>query len=419
MTDSALLRLSGLSRPIALRGCADLLEGLPNYFRGWQIAGEPADDKALKAVRPVLDLIRHPRGYRLKAAWIRKPLHRGNEVDIVCALIAELARAFAEDSVDLLCLHGAAAAFAGRLVVFPNRYRAGKSVLSAALAAAGQRLFGDDVLFITEPDDQGMAPGFAPRLRLPLPDNLSPSTRDFVTAHAGPTNEHYLYLDLPDDLLAPHGATAPVGAFVLLERRDSGQAILEPIGRAEVLRQVIWQNFARASAAPRILRRLETLVEQVGCYRLLYHDADSATALLQQRFSRWETPEPRPAARVDAATVGASAPFLILPPGPGQYRQALGIAEHQVDGEQFLADDSGRAIHHLNAVGSAVWRLLAQPMTLDQVADQLHAAFPDVTRDRIHADLTELFESLVAKNLLIAGTPASRAKRRPQRQTGN
>ena len=62
-------------------------------------------------------------------------------------------------------------AIAGRLVVFPNVRRAGKSTLSAAPARAGHRVFSDDVVPFSVPaaaPARGLAMEIAPRLLLPM-----------------------------------------------------------------------------------------------------------------------------------------------------------------------------------------------------------------------------------------------------------
>ena len=204
MTDQRLFKFHGLAPPVAFIDCDDLIARLPALYRGWRI--EPV---ASGTEDPILTLHRQDDHYNLEAAWLEQPLRRRDPIDSLCGFIAEFIRAYVNNDPRLLCLHGAAAAFAGRLIVFPNRYRAGKSVLSACLAAAGLRLFADDVLPIGGSQDHGIAPGFAPRLRLPLPDDLGEGPRSFIEAHAGPSGQRYLYLDLEDQALAAHRCSAP------------------------------------------------------------------------------------------------------------------------------------------------------------------------------------------------------------------
>jgi hypothetical protein len=272
-----------------------------------------------------------------------------------------------------LCLHGGAVEFAGRLVIFPSRYRAGKSVLCGCLAAQGRRLFADDVLPLREADNYGVAPGTKPRLRLPLPDDLGDATRRFLKNHAGLASKRYLYLDLPPEQLARRGETAPIGGFVLLERDAAFRPSLSPVKESEVLRRVILQNFAREHAATDLMRRMRHLVASTRCY---------------------------PSTLSRASDVPA-----------GHFKRHPGAAEVEVDGERFLADPSGIAVHHLNPIGSAVWTLLEHPVTIKEATDTLHAAFPDLDRGRLERDVTSLIKSLTKRRLLIAG-PASESEPR-------
>ena len=186
--------------------------------------------------------------------------------------------------------------FAGRLVIFPSRYRAGKSVLCGCLAAQGRRLFADDVLPLRAADNYGVAPGTKPRLRLPLPGDLGDATRRFLKRHAGLASKRYLYLDLPPEQLARRGETAPIGGFVLLERDAAAtRPGLSPVKESEVLRRVILQNFARDHAATDIMTRMRRLVARTRCYRLRYARAEDAVELLQQAFDAW--PEAHPVMR--------------------------------------------------------------------------------------------------------------------------
>ena len=49
----------------------------------------------------------------------------------------------------------------------------------------------------------------------------------------------------------------------------------------------------------------------------------------------------------------------------------------------------------LNPSGRAVWTLLAQPRTLDEIAGQLAAAYPGLEPDRAAKDAQEFLDSLV------------------------
>jgi len=390
------LTFDGLRRPVALIDCGELVEHFPLVFPGWRIKDSPECKQS-----PILVIRREKSTYIVEADWLKQPIRRTDKVDAICALVAELVRAYVRNDDKLLCLHGAAAIFAGKLVVFPSQYRAGKSILSVCLAAKEVQLFCDDVLPISIADGCGIAPGLAPRLRLPLPDNLRPKSRNFVESGTNLEGKQYLYLDLDNDRLAARGKRAPVGAFVLLERVEGSRPTLEEISEAEVLHQVVWQNFAREAEAPQILDRLGRLVSSARRYRMHYDQAEDAVDLLKETFKDWPT-----LARQGSPVSAASTRNTAISPGavpPDCYLRKPDISMVSVDGESFLADARGATIHHLNPVGSAIWTLLADPVTMADMTELLITAFPTVGRDQIQADMSTLIDTLMASNLLLVG----------------
>jgi len=390
------LVFDGLEQPIALVDCRHLLDYFPLIFRGWHITASPDDTQP-----PILTLGLEKSTYVLEADWLKKTIRRTDQVDAICGLAANLVRFYVRGNADLLCLHGAAANFAGNLVVFPSKYRAGKSVLSACIAAAGIQLYCDDVLPISIDEGHGIAPGLAPRLRIPLPDNLSPESREFIQNRKGLEGKQYLYLDLDSDHLAARGSQAAVGAFILLEREEGAPLSLEVISEAEVLHRVVWQNFARKAEAPRILERLSQLVSHAQRFRLCYDRAEDAIALLKETFEAWPTESVQaPDTRFTTAQDSIRPPHV----PPGCYLRKPEIRIVTIDGESFLADNQGAAIHHLNPVGSAIWTLLAEPVTMADMVDLLLIAFPDVGGDQVKGDVADLIDTLVSKNLLVVGS---------------
>ena len=396
MKDVLHLVFDGLEQPIALVDCRHLLDYFPLIFRGWHFDASPDDIQS-----PILTLRLEKSTYILEADWLKKTIRSTDRVDAICGLAANLVRFYVRGNSDLLCLHGAAAKFTGRLVVFPSKYRAGKSVLSACIAAAGIQLYCDDVLPISIGEGHGIAPGLAPRLRIPLPDNLSPESVDFIQDRTGLEGRQYLYLDLDNDHLAARGSQAPVGAFILLEREEGARLSLEAISEAEVLHRVVWQNFARKAEAPRILERLNQLVSCAQRFRLRYDRAEDAVALLKETFKSWpsmalEGPN-TPLTKAQESISPANVP-------PGYYLRKPEISIVAIDGESFLADTQGATIHHLNPVGSAIWTQLAEPVTIADMVDLLLVAFPDVGGEQVKGDVADLIDTLVSKNLLVVGS---------------
>ena len=393
--DEMLLIFADMRRPVRFVDCSDLLEHLSLVFPGWSIL------QTLQHSQPaVLTIRRRENEYEISGDWIQQPLIRHDKVAAICALVAELVRAHVNQDDRLLCLHGAAAEFAGKLVVFPSYYRAGKSLLTACLAAAGMRVFCDDVLPLSLAEGEGIAPGLAPRLRLPLPDNLSEETRQYIEARRQLSSSNYTYLDLGNEALAARGWRLPIGAFVLLERQAGVEAQLEAASEADILRQVVWQNFAREAEAPRILEVLNRLVQQAACYRLRYDRAEEAVELLRRTFRRWPDEPSRQSPAAEQARTASGAHGNLA---AGCYLRQAGISMLQSGDQSFLADRDGAAIYHLNPIGSAIWSLLQDPMSIADIAALLLTAFPELEPARVKQDVRQLCRDMEARNLLLYG----------------
>ena len=421
MARRLLIDFEGLDAPIAFVNARRIVKLLPAIFCYWPFRVRKAKAGAEAAVLSVHD---NGEGYLIEAPWLDEACFREHEVDAICALIIEVNWAYLRGRPELLCIHGAAAEFSGRLVVFPNRYRAGKSVLSACLAAAGQRLFTDDILTVDpeagDGEIYGVATGIAPRLRLPVPQDLGPALTRFLEERKGPQSELYRYLRLGTRELAPRGTRAPIGGFVLLERGQGQTPAIEPVSEADMLRQVVWQNFARHKDSSRILADLRTLIARSARYRMRYETADQAVALLQQTFGDWDAVG-RGMAR-DAGEAGeATATLLANPqqtesrdqrtsyrpadPASEHLQQAPGVKEHEVDGEKFLADAAGAAIHNLNPTGAIIWQMLREPTTEREVVALLSELFPDVPAEQISNDVAGLLKGLEQQRLIRRVTP--------------
>ncbi len=276
-----ILSFAGLIRPVALIGCDEFAGHIGAVLRGWQIeqlAENAAADDAVITVRNTDD------GYSRTSRWLSEPAIYRHPVDAACDFVVDLMRAYAADNSSLLCLHCAAARLKDGLVIFPSTYKAGKSVLSAHLAAAGMRLFTDDVLPIETTTNHAWAPGILPRLRLPLPDDSSPEFRQFVDRHKGPRSDRYLYLALGEAALAPLGETAPIRGVVLLDREENAATDISPVGADEILQRTILRNFARNLSGLETLDRLHAIVDRAECFNLRYSSSEDAVAALVDCF---------------------------------------------------------------------------------------------------------------------------------------
>src|SRR5690606_5499087 len=286
-----------------------------------------------------------------------------------------------------LCFHCGSVLLGGQLVLLAGPFRAGKSSLIARMAADGHAVFGDDVLPLDEKDRHGVAIGVAPRLRLPLPAGASRAMREFVTQWATAQDDRYLYFRPPS--LAMRGASAPLGAVVLLDRRTDGPAQLLQATEGAALRSLIARNFSRADSAQELLDRLHGVAARLPRFTLRYSSLEEAAALLGRVFADGAPPPERyPLAETKSMEEAAGAPAVASLNQDLLLRRNPAVRMRTVDGEVFLTDAEGWGIHHLNASGAGLWRLLEQPVTTREAVDVMAAAFPAVSRQMLERDVS-------------------------------
>jgi len=390
----------GIHRPIEFRNCDELTGLFARIAPSWRFEPSSRD-----AGDPVIVLEGRSEGYRLASDWLEEDIVEASAVSAVCSFIVDLVRAYVEDA-NVLCLHCGAVEISGRLVVFPSWYRAGKSTLCARLAASGHRQFADDVLPVRPDSGEALALGVSPRLRQPLPRAAGKAFRTYVDANQGPKDERYLYLALPPERHAPFGATAPIGAIVLLERDGGAKAELSAIPRPEALKRLLAQNFGHPGGAGLVFERLAAVTSRVPCLLLRYSDLDEAVEKLEREFGRAASAE-RP------SVSGRPSRFDGALPAPKRRRPVTGaflrvptVSEHDMQSARFLVDSASDAIFHLNPVAAAVWELLAEPADAGEVSALLVEAYPGIEPSRIEADVRALFSDLHANGLI------ARARRR-------
>ncbi len=220
MTETTLFQFESLNASVALTDAAEVEAMLSHVLSAWPHRRIASSD----GVPPFATITRSGRDtWALAAQDAPSKPREWDTVNVVCDLVAEMAWERLRSDPDLLCLHAAAAEFAGRLVVFPNGRRAGKSTLAAALAEIGHRLYTDDFLPIRV-DGQaqaflGLANGVAPRIRLPLPTGFSDAFHAWVEQDPGPANAQYKYL-----------LSAPIAPSGRVSRDPGVKRIAETLG---------------------------------------------------------------------------------------------------------------------------------------------------------------------------------------------
>lgn len=388
------LDFAGVAHPVILPDDAQLLDGLWWVMRGWTAAESavrppPGDAPACTWLVP--ELLPEAQGYRLHSTHLDAPLSGLAVASAVCGIIADLAQSWFGQRPGSLALHCAAARIGGRLVAFAGPARAGKSTLAARLTAEpDMELFCDDVLPL-DPDGTAMALGTAPRLRLPLPDGVSPRFRAHVRRHLGPSDGRYGYV--VTDTIAPHGTTAPLAALVILDRRDSGPARLHAMETGEAAAHLLRQNMSDLAGPDAALDRVEELARGLVCARLVYADLEEAVQLLRATFAGGVIPALAPPLPPDAPLT-ADAPPPVLTDPDAIWRRAPEATIRRVSDAAFVWRLGEGDMWHLNPVAEAVWVLLQIPGTAADLAEVLAEAFPVEPREGLLDDLRRLLAAL-------------------------
>ncbi len=395
---TVLLEAEGWS--IEFRGCPEAAAGLYSLLTGWRarlIDGPPA-------VPPTARVTFTQRGFRWNSQAAAKPLQwQEKPPQTINGVIYDVHDVlfdwYLQRHSDQLCLHAAAATLGGQTICFPMVGKAGKSVLTAAIAAAGGEVFSDDVVALSAAGE-AVAFGISPRLRRPLPNTLGQRLRRFIDQRGGPADQRWLYLNLKAGEIAPYGTHRPIDSFVLLQRSTNPKdAALTEIAAADVLAALISQNFADAVANVAMLDRLHRLVAGANCYRLRYCRPEAAVRALQAgAISAPRNPVGKSPGRLPDIVVAKPA----RPPGgPMRVRRTNGVVTRATaDGSLFLTTADSIHVHRLDALGSAIWQLLMRPQSLEALIDSVHAMFPDVLRSTVAADVRRLVDQLQSNGLV-------------------
>ncbi len=396
------LLLEGLDAGITLQVNSVFLESLPLIFSHWPYEVVSETDREMFAMMELKDNGR----FYLTSPFIESKDSYRDAVNAICAIVAELAWQRLREDPSLLCIHGAAADFAGRLVVFPATRKAGKSTLSVAMAAAGIRMFTDDFLPISVEDDgiiRGVSSGVSPRLRLPLPAQIGEVAHEFIARRQILSNKQYTYVKPLKTENAHYGESLPLGGFVFLERVDGATAEMSEISTAKALKTLIYQNFSRAGNAGDILAMLEFVAVNLPCYLLKYDQAEPAIALLKSSFSAWESPLPAYSqrAKLDNEAKNGAIPFTRhTEVDSGQFEHAKGVEVVSADGQRFLTGRSGQSIHYLNEGAALIWQILSEPTSVAEAVEILVAAFPEQAQADIEQDVLRCFKEFGKNGLL-------------------
>ena len=391
------LVIDGLGASVRLLGCAALEDCLPTVLARLQYEVVSNDD------RPSFASVVCASGqYRLHGPRLGKPTYQKDEVNAACDLVGLIARQMAAGRVDRLSLHAAAVAVNGALIVFPAGRRAGKSLLTVALAQSGARLFGDDVLPIElVPGDAivGIALGVSPRIRLPAPASAAPLIKSLEGLRSS-ENSQYRYIAVPQ--LANAGEHLPIGAFVGLRPADDGRARLEPTSRAATLRVLLKQNFGRSGRAQSLLEGLHGLASSAMSFELAYTNPMESAKLLLSELGPLLRPDPPIFSDMPTGGVPSAAAHPTNDAGFDEtYVRNQGAMLRELDGEFFAASSDGERVLHFNEGLQRIWDLLDEPASAADLIGLMQSAFSEVVPQKIEEDVTAALGELAGAGLIV------------------
>lgn len=400
------IHFEGLAGPVEFIEAGQLLPVLERLLRGWPFKLE---ESAVSSCAPLLKVECGDCDYVVSVAWREEAYAETTLVGTLSTFFVDLVEAYVRSDPARMCLHCAAVEIDEGLVVFPAASRAGKSTLTARLAAGGHHVFTDDLLVLDPQAEAGMALGIPPRLRLPLPKGLDAGFIRFLCAHAGEKDADYLYLDLPGNLQASFGERAPLRAVVLLERSEERvEARLEPVAAARAMRLLVGQSLASAGLSPKVLQAFHQLIGRLSCLQLSYHSLEEAVALLEHDLSAWKEAEPVNTSSIELRPRIADRPDTLQ--SPEEFQQSPGIYAKALEDRLFLNDPSQGVVCELDLIGAGIWNLLAEPLSAQEVVDILRQVFPEVEPRQIAADVERLLLDLERQGLIRRGcTPPDEA----------
>ncbi len=82
------------------------------------------------------------------------------------------------------------------------------------------------------------------------------------------------------------------------------------------------------------------------------------------------------------------------------YARNHNIVERRIDDTVFLVNPETDTILYLNQLGTAIWHLLAEPVSIEEATITVQQAFPDVPPQKIVDDVSKLFNQLSKKKIL-------------------
>jgi hypothetical protein len=83
-----------------------------------------------------------------------------------------------------------------------------------------------------------------------------------------------------------------------------------------------------------------------------------------------------------------------------RYRRNAEVRATDVEGEYFLVEPKSGQIYYLDQVSSGLWRLLAEPLSREELIETYAEAFPDQPAERVADEVAAALEEMLAGGLV-------------------
>ncbi len=91
---------------------------------------------------------------------------------------------------------------------------------------------------------------------------------------------------------------------------------------------------------------------------------------------------------------------MTIPEQEARFVRKDGLSITEVEDDIFIVAPETEDIFHLNNLGRALWALLAEPLSVPELADAVAEAFPNEPREKIAADVATFVERMLKQKLV-------------------
>lgn len=389
------LEFVGIEGAVILPDDPAALSALDDCVKGWPVH-DFAFTPGMSLASPPLCVVEacDDGTYRLHSRYMDQPLTDLPVATMICAVLADLSQAYSEQAEGhVFGLHCGGFALGGAGVILAGDRRAGKSTLISRLSAeADVQILCDDVLPLTV-EAQMIGLGLAPRLRLPLPETAAPFFRNHVAEWLGPSDPRYGYL-IPPNLMS-HSTSVKAKVMILLDRKDTGEAVFHHLPQDEILRALVGRSIAGPNETTAVYEAAEALSAQLIGLRLVYSDLEVAVSLLRKTIGA--------DGQIAVDHVIAALPDVFdnaAEPGAAQvalnsrWARANGVAARRNAEASFLWHRDEAQLWHLNSTAQIIWALLEYTASARELAADLKQLYPEASITQLRADARRMLGDL-------------------------